>query len=394
MASVRSDTGRMTELLDRQGPDLHWPLLVALGEREMATPVLQRRLRSLDPKPEVMGAADLGHLARLAMVHEFRILELERRLSDLLDVYEEEGILVLLLKGAALWQTAYRRASSRPMGDVDILVEPDRADDAWELARIRGWGRVVDTVPMEAFDEHQHMARLYDESGLGLGLEIHTDLFPEWNPFRLPTGDLWTHAECLPDREYIQVPSPHHLLLHNCLHFAWSHAFGYGAWKAMRDTDALLRQGRVDLDRFVDEARQTRAASCAFWTLHLAEAWCGVQVPADLLRGLGRPVPGLALAPLRRHLASALTTQPENGLPVRFGHSLWEAAVRPGRSGHGNIRPWSDGEKWAAEATDPEAQREERGGREGGAESGTEAPSRLARSGAAMRHLVRLVTGR
>ncbi len=396
LASVRSDPDGMAALLERVGADLHWPLLVGLAEREMATPVLTRRLRRLAPSADGPRAAGLGHLGRLAMVHQFRILELERRLDELLDAYEEAGIHALLLKGAALWQTAYKRPSDRPMGDVDLLVEPDRADEAWELARVRGWGQVVDTVPMEAFDDHQHMARLYDESGLGLGLEIHTDLLPERNPFRLPTSQLWTHAEPLPERETIHTPSPRHLLLHNCLHFAWSHAFGYGAWKAIRDTDALLRRGDVDLDRFVEEARRVRAASCAFWTLHLAEAWSGVSVPAELLRGLGRPVTALALAPLRRHLAASLTTQPEHGLPVRLGHALWGAAIRPGRSGHGGIRPWSDGEKWASEATDPggEAARVGGGAEELATPPGWKTPSPLARGGATVRHLVRLATGR
>ncbi len=411
LASVRSDVEGMAELLERLGPGLHWPLVVALAEREMATPVLLRRLRQLrklDREPKGLDPSAFGHLARLAMVHEFRILEMERRLGELLDVYEEEGIHVLLLKGAALWHTVYKKPADRPMGDVDVLVEPDRADDAWELARIRGWGRVVDTVPMEVFDEHQHMARLYDESGLGLGLEIHTDLFPEWHPFHFATADLWTHAEPLPDRDYVHVPAPGHLLLHNSVHFAWSHAFGYGVWKAIRDTEALLRRGEVELDRFAEEARRAQAASCAFWTLHLAQAWSGVPVPDDLLGTLGRPVPALALAPLRRHLAAALTTQPEHGLPVRLGHALWEAAVRPGRSGHGDIRPWSHGEVWAAEATDPETQaaaqaagdagEEGRDGEEG-SRAGTgplalQEPSALARSGAAVRHLVRLATGR
>lgn len=405
LGSVRDEGEEgMVALLDRLGPHLHWPLLVALAEREMATPVLHPQLRGSTPDKGGWNPSGLGHLGRLAMVHEFRSQEMEDRLGKLLDAYEDEGIHTLLLKGAALWHTVYSRPANRPMGDVDVLIEPDRADDAWELARIRGWGRVVDTVPREAFDEHQHMARLYDESGLGLGLEIHTDLFPEWNPFRLRTSDLWTHAEPLPGREYIHVPAPRHLLLHNCLHFAWSHAFGYGAWKAIRDTDALFRRGEVELDRFVEEAQQARAASCAFWTLHLAEAWSGISVPREVLRKLGRPVPAFALAPLRRHLAAALTTQPEHGLPVRLNHTLWAAAVRPRRSGHGDARPWSNEEIWAAKATDPEIQgggnegeetlREGQAERAGTGPLAAKEPSGLARSGAAVRHLVRLATGR
>ncbi len=398
LASVRDDAEGMAALLRRLGPCLHWPLLVALAEREMATPVLHRRLRASAPEKGGPRTSELEHLGRLTMVHQFRILEMERRLGELLDLYEEEGIHVLLLKGAALWHTAYSRPSGRPMGDVDLLVQPDRADDAWELARIRGWGQVVDTVPIEAFDNHQHMARLYDEAGLGLGLEIHTDLFSERNPFRLPTSELWSHANPLPGREFVHIPAPWHLLLHNCVHFAWSHAFGYGTWKALRDTDALLKWGEVDLDRFVEEAHRTQAASCAFWTFHLAEQWSGVPVPTELL-ALGRPVPHLALGPLRRHLASSLTTQPEDGLPVRLEQALWEAAVRPGRSGHGDIRPWSDGEKWLPEGTDPQLQTavNDDGTNDDGtleALPGRHPPSPLARGGAAVRHLLRLATGR
>ncbi len=382
LASVRDEPDTFQATLARLGPSLHWPLLVALSEREMATPILHRRLRRAESGAGGATPERMAHLGRLAMVHEFRLMEMERRLNALLSTYESEGIRILLLKGAALWHSAYRKPARRPMGDVDLLVEEGRAEEAWELARVQGWGQVVDWVPMEAFEEHQHMARLYDESGLGLGLEIHTDIFPERNPFRFPTAELWSHAEPLPGRNHVHVPTSRHLLLHNCLHFAWSHAFGYGTWKAMRDTNALLRRGDVDLDRFVAEAHQQRAASCAFWTLHLASEWSGVEVDPEVLRGLGRPVPRPAVTVLRRHLATALTTPAEYGLPVRLSHRMWEAAVRPEPSGHGDIRPWSGDEKWEMAATDPDTP------------GSPPEPSGFDRGRATLRHLVRLISGR
>lgn len=65
-----------------------------------------------------------------------------------------------------------------------------------------------------------------------------------------------------------------------------------------------------------------------------------LEVPAEVFAAL-RPDRGEAvLRWLERHLVSglfALTACPS----VRMDQLLWEGAVRPGRSGHGGVRPWS-----------------------------------------------------
>ena len=58
---------------------------------------------------------------------------LEKRAIESVEALNAAGIEVALLKGAALASTVYGSFGARPMNDVDVLVHPDRADDAKRL---------------------------------------------------------------------------------------------------------------------------------------------------------------------------------------------------------------------------------------------------------------------
>src|SRR5207237_2079278 len=96
-------------------------------------------------------------------------------------------------------------------------------------------------------------------------------------------------------------------LLHACLHFTWAHMGEFGAWRLVRDVDALVADGALDWPDFVRTARQQRAATTCYWALRFAHEVAGVAIPGDVLSALAPSLPVLARRGLARHLSLRAT---------------------------------------------------------------------------------------
>jgi len=318
-----------------------WQRFLGLAQIERAVPVIYPRLRTV--VGEYVPAALLDQMRRLALVSDFTMLHLESRLRESLRVLHDSGVRVMLLKGAALAHTAYSGMRQRPMSDLDVLVDSSNAQTARRVLLGAGWRDFVGGIPRDVYDHHHHLPPLHDTRAPELQLEIHTALFPERQPFTFALAELWTRAEPLgPAVSSAFAPNPVHSLLHACLHFLWSHQGRFGAWRTIRDVDALTQRGSVDWDDFVAAARESRGGTSCYWTLRIAEAAAGVNVPATALEQLRPARSAYVLQALERHLLRNLFPVEFECPSVMLDHALWELAVMPRRSGHGAIRPWDE----------------------------------------------------
>jgi hypothetical protein len=340
MAAARPNDAQLQRLLE--GP-IDWGRLLAIAQRQGATAAVWRRLGALAPEsvPGEVGTT----FRRLALVAEFKQARLEQRLFHALDLLASARIRVLLLKGAALGLTLYERFADRPMADVDLLVDPERAGDAQELLLAGGWVIAGDARSGEFYEAHQHLAPLGDAAGSGVGLELHTDLFFHQHPFHLPLERLWAESRTmLRNGREVQVPSANHLLLHTCLHFAWSHMASYGAWRTFRDLHEFQLRNAIDWASFCEVARAARAATCCYWALRLARVLASVQVPDRVLARLSPPGGELLLAGVERHLVNGIFPLATPCPSVRLAKLMWKLGIRPGWSGHSGIVPWQRSE--------------------------------------------------
>ena len=319
--------------------ELDWRALGALARAEQATVIVWRRLQRLEADRLPLDAATAWR--KLAMVSEFDSLRLEQRLHDAVEALARSGIEVMLLKGSALAYTTYVSFADRPMGDVDLLVRPEHAREAWSVLQTRGWTWPSARWPAERYTRHQHLPPLVDAQGGSCRLEVHTDLLPSGHPFGLSADALWPGARTVRlDQHTARVPDPVQQLVYICIHFAWSHMMQWGSWRTFRDVEATTGRTRVSWERLVDLARDSRAATCCFWTLRLARNLVGVQVPDDVLRALRPPVPEFLLDRLERHYALQLFPTESRCPSVRLSRRLWALGIAPRWSRHGATRPW------------------------------------------------------
>lgn len=320
---------------------IDWQRFLGLAQLERAVPVVYPRLR--DVTGNVVPAEALDQMRRLAMVSDFAMLHLESRLRESLAVLHGAGIRVMLLKGAALSHTAYSGVRQRPMSDLDVLVDASNAQLARRVMLSAGWREIVGGIPDSVYDRHHHLPPLSDARSPDLQLEIHTALFQERQPFAFDARDLWARAKPLgPAFPDAFVPDAIHSLLHACLHFLWSHQGRFGVWRTIRDVDALSRDRALDWDAFVQAAQSSRGSTSCYWTFRIAELTAGVSVPASVTERLRPPRNGYVLQAVERHLLRNLFPVEVACPSVTLDHALWELAVMPAWSGHGDVRPWDE----------------------------------------------------
>ncbi len=326
-----------------------WPLLIYLAQRESALPALVHALTATRRSHPGLDIDDDGLKAmqRLRLTHALRLGEMQRKLRRLAAECESASIPLVLLKGSGLVHALDLPVIDRPMWDVDLLVHPEHSSAVWEIARGLDWAHRANSVQEEVYEEHHHLPPLVDGSGLFLGLEIHTEIFQKENPFHFAARDLWREAVPIGALPGTLRPSWEHMLIHNSIHFAWSHALESGTWKALRDTGLLVTRPELQWDQVVRTARQAKAESTLWWTLHLATEWGNVPVDPDWLETLEAPTPKPIIALVRKHYAQMFAPPSRAPRPpVKIRQLIWEAALRPGRSEHGTIRPWARTDAW------------------------------------------------
>jgi hypothetical protein len=330
---------RILEILEEP---LDWGSVLALATREHACASAAARFARLGIPTAAAGAFEA--LRQQGMVEEFRMELLEERLDRLMARFRADGVEFVLLKGAAVALRYLGGLKARPMGDLDVLVRAERASVAHELALELGW------VPRKGLHDElyvgmPHLPPLIAGDGLGFGLEVHTALFPDDAPFRFSPEDVWRSAVPLPRLGAPLVPAPEHLFLHACLHFAWSHRFRRGAWRTVRDLDALIADPLLRLDELAELVTDARGQTCIYWTCALVEEITG-RAP------LVSPAPGPQITRgvrhdwILRHLLLEAAYAPDGPGTRRLGRLLWSLAVRPRASGHGAARPWKGEERW------------------------------------------------
>jgi hypothetical protein len=311
-----------------------WERVLAITERESATAAVWRAIRaSAAAVPDNVNQA----MRARALQRDLRMQRLSQRLGSTIAHFAARGIPVMLLKGAAYAAYFDPTLRSRAMNDVDLLVRPEDAARAREAVIAAGWPETRDPGLLELLKDAHHLPHFVDPQDPDSRVELHVALMPADQPFALTEGDIWRDARPATGAfTGAYLPSPEHLLLHACVHFAWQHTMAFGAWKTIRIVEAVAADPRTfDWRRFEDLSRAAHAGTCVFWTLRLTQRLSGIRVPEETMARLAPPTPEFALAALERHFVAMIAVGEGPRSPsVKLTRLLWRVALRPRWSGH------------------------------------------------------------
>lgn len=322
-----------------------WGRAIALAEREVATSSLWRCLRDAGT---TLPAPVAEHLRRSAMVSDFRMQQLSSRLQHTVQAFAAEGIPLLLLKGAAVGALLDPTFRARPMTDIDALVRREDVDRARAALVAAGWTESTNPALREVLENHHHLPPFLDPQLPGLRFELHVSLFPSDHSFGVDESQFFRDARpAAPPFAGALVPSPDHLLLQACVHFAWQHTVEFAAWRTLRTVALVLRSPDFSWERFVETALTAKAATSCYWTLRLAERLGAFDIPPAVFARLQPPTAEFLRAAIERHFIASLV--PGEGIAspsIRLSRLLWRTALRPRWSGHRAPDRWDPEGRW------------------------------------------------
>lgn len=281
--------------------------LIALADREGALPLVSEHLIRIPDAPQELVGLFAAAATRHAAADVVREAELVRLVAGLADA----GVVPLLMKGAQLAYTHYRRPDLRPRMDTDLIVSPSGRAAAHRRLLAMGYAPVEqmtgdlvmyqsvyvtrrDGVPVHAVDLHW---RLANPQRFGAVLT-----YEELAASAVPIAPLGDRARGL---------SQTHALLVACIHPAAHHRH---AQRLIWQYDVHLLGSRcspADWDALAAMAVERQVTSVCRRTLDLVRQRFGTMVPDGTL---GRVASGAAdretaayLSPGRRQIQDVLS---------------------------------------------------------------------------------------
>ncbi len=179
--------------------------VIALAGSEEVLLLLADRCGIRALQPELCAAAAIEELQA-------------RELRAVLTLLAGEGIEPVLLKGAALARTHYRRPELRPRSDTDFMIPADARDHATRVLARLDYQRAVEVDGHLAVGQF-HFSKT-DRHAVSHALDVHwrvsnVRVFAD----ALSYEELRRDAVCVPDLgPHAWAPSPPHALLVACIH--------------------------------------------------------------------------------------------------------------------------------------------------------------------------------
>jgi hypothetical protein len=241
-------------------------------------------------------------IVQLYWNNKARWLLTENCLKQVVSVFEDAGVEIIPLKGAALLGMLYKDSGLRGMSDVDLLVRPDAFLAAVNILGKLGFKACpkdrheiltwFEKMPMENWPKELSFSNEF-----GLAIELHQQLISPWFLPALPVNmdAIWERSILFTFTSETPIEygkdlwkrnlSPHDMLAYLCLHLG---LHGLQFPQSYLDIDLWIRNlsDIWDWDRFLELVNQWRIRSVAYHVLSICKDLMGTPIPDGLLKRL------------------------------------------------------------------------------------------------------------
>jgi hypothetical protein len=263
-----------------------WEEFLTEAGHQDVIPLLHYRLQS---KPELKAAIPaqiLEHIGNTFLKNKAYISLFYRELQQILSACEQEGIPVILLKGAYLAKQVYPEMGLRPMGDMDLMVHPRDLPRACAITEKFGYTTSY-AHSAEVEMAFSHDMPMYSKGNI-FGIEWHWHIADPGSPYDIELNELWERAIPM---QIEGIPcfglAPEDLFLHLAFHLT-GHHICLVPLRFLADIDMLLGADSLHLNWqvIVERARRWRLERCVYLTLRLANECFATPQPERVLTAL------------------------------------------------------------------------------------------------------------
>ncbi len=267
---------------------LNWEEVLKSASWHGIAPLLYHNLKGIQEN-QLIPQEVLDHLKKTYYGNMVRNMYLFAELGRILEAFGKKGVVLIVLKGAALAKTVYGNIALRTMADIDLLVKKEDLPHAERI--ISGLGYIFsDSGPIESYKKNHHHIRYFHPLNTTV-VEIHWHIAMKFHPLRIRITDTaiikrwWERAQTVEfSGKKVLVLCPDDLLCHLCLHFL-KHRFGApnsgftsrGALIQLCDIYQVLNYYRDEINwtRLKHETEEYRIHILIYFTICLLEKVMG-----------------------------------------------------------------------------------------------------------------------
>jgi hypothetical protein len=265
---------------------IDWDLLIKKAAWHRLSPLLAHHLMS----PDLSALIPMAILKKIRGTYYqslARSIILQNELYRLLSAFNNQEIPVIVLKGAALLESIYRDISLRPMGDLDILVRPERLDQAEAIAFKLGYGfRANRELQEQTRQSCHHLANLWHHEK-NIMLEIHHHIVSHDEPYYFNLEDFWARArsDTILGAHALTL-APEDLLIHLSIKFLLDRRYqSNAALGQLCDISEVIKHydDSLDWDLIEKTSRENGVLKGLHFVLHACEHLLSTPVPTVIL---------------------------------------------------------------------------------------------------------------
>ncbi|MBW2594439.1 MAG: nucleotidyltransferase family protein [Deltaproteobacteria bacterium] len=281
----RTEKTNLPELLD-----IDWNVFLEKARGESVSPLVFSHL------PEIAAHYDIPEYVTEELKKDYYLSATKNalifeELKKVLGLFHQRGIQVIVMKGAALAETAYGNLALRPMSDVDLLVKNGDLYQTDELLKKLGYSPADRSVDYVDFNSTYLTTLDYRNPAKNSpSFHVHWHFVNSTIPNESYIGyiemeDIWRDAvrTNIADTK-TWVMSPHHLIIHLSEHaLRVTHSLNKLSYFCDIDRAINYYGEDLDWDLLVRDTIKFNLNKMVYTTLYFSHYFIKANVPEDVL---------------------------------------------------------------------------------------------------------------
>ncbi len=208
---------------------------------------------------------------------------IRNQLHSLLQLFEQNGFPVIVVKGAYLADKVYQDFSIRPMTDIDILIKPEDAHSVENTLLASGYGALKSTS--EPISSNHY---IYKPICNGVRVEVHIDLRSRDNDRSFDINDIWrrsvvaTIVGCK-----ARALGLEDLILYQCYHHS-KHLFKHFGLRSLCDLALIIKHnaGNINWELLAERSKEWHAENSVYLSMELLNKYFHITASPSFMKSL------------------------------------------------------------------------------------------------------------
>ncbi|MEA2048518.1 MAG: nucleotidyltransferase family protein [Campylobacterota bacterium] len=262
-------------------PDLEIKTFITLAKRHGVLPLVQRTLEQRSHEKSSSKQTNQTLLRYLKSSNQYIVQKnmlISAALLQLLKLFEKHAIEVLPFKGPTLSQLLYENITLRQYTDLDLLIEKNDRDKAYQILQSQGYTPLYKLTTSQKAQWYKHakdMTLFHAEKGIHI--DLHWSLLDNDYPMQIDSSTIWANPQTVTiNKQKIKTFSNNRLLFYLCIHGS-KHLWERILW--IKDIDMLIRTQKIDWETIKEEVNQSDFKRMFLLGLYLSNSLFQTPLP-------------------------------------------------------------------------------------------------------------------